>query len=451
VALLKLLGAIWRWLDEKNRPLTLALVVVMTAMMAYLADRALTGGALYQRFLFPPAQRPDSAGPEWKDLFQALLVVLGLPMALLLWHWRDRNVHHQIENQRKDTNLREFQELQLRAAGSTAGSLADRASETIQIAALHQLRGYLRGDYGESFVRPTFELLCVLLSADKGSQSEAAAAASTNPTVTQGIFTCVRDIVFEEHKAFFRREFPFSGRKLKSLRIANGADLSDFTFERVDFSGSHFSSSIISSAVFEKCDLRDARFRDVSIINSRFNHCKIENVEFDLCPIRNSNISLTSLVKTNFFDCSIFGTNFSHILMDRVDFRGTRFFSASFFNLRGKDVSLKGCEWDDFSQLWPITMVGNQVRIVRPLKFQWSAVTAEQREAINAYWLFLARQMPLARPQIQAHLRLERLDPELWKARIHYRDQSRTGKLASGDQGDAPEKKIKQSRRVQKA
>lgn len=97
--------------------------------------------------------------PEWRDLSPPLLALFGAPVALFLWYWRDVHTRATIENSRKDTNLKEFQEVQMRAAGALDEKLPAEARETLQVAAIHQLRGFIRGDYGEAFRRPAFELL----------------------------------------------------------------------------------------------------------------------------------------------------------------------------------------------------------------------------------------------------------------------------------------------------
>ncbi|WP_206518586.1 pentapeptide repeat-containing protein [Stakelama tenebrarum] len=117
--------------------------------------QAIAGGDFFGPVFFPD----EGDAPQWKDRVQAVVLLLGLPVLYLLWHWRDSNVRAQIDNQRKDINLKEFQEVQLRASGALPETLSAEAREQLQIASLHQLRGFLRGEYGESFRRPAFELL----------------------------------------------------------------------------------------------------------------------------------------------------------------------------------------------------------------------------------------------------------------------------------------------------
>lgn len=96
---------------------------------------------------------------DWRAATQMLLVLLGLPIGFMLWLFRDIHVNAVLENQRKDVNLKEFQEIQLRAAGAIDEKFPEGARESLQIAATHQLAGFLGGEYGKSFQRPAWELL----------------------------------------------------------------------------------------------------------------------------------------------------------------------------------------------------------------------------------------------------------------------------------------------------
>ena len=106
------------WTNQ-HRPTALLGVVAFTVAAVGLLNWA-SGSDLFRQFFFPEhcdTKFPAKCDPlEWKELFQAAALVLGLPVAFLLWQWRDRNVRDQIENARKDTNLKEFQEVQLHAA-----------------------------------------------------------------------------------------------------------------------------------------------------------------------------------------------------------------------------------------------------------------------------------------------------------------------------------------------
>ena len=137
-------------------------------------------------------------------LWNFIILVVSAPVAFAIWHFRDENNRQQIENQRKDINLKEFQKLSewvsgahlpeiktidkttqkegLKDKGETDGEfqIIVRTTEkygkkpytegfdtfgkregavALQISAVYNLLPFFRGDYGESFRRPSFNLL----------------------------------------------------------------------------------------------------------------------------------------------------------------------------------------------------------------------------------------------------------------------------------------------------
>ena len=161
------------------------------------------GSVLIFLFICLPAIviNPDASAGFWNFI----ILLVSSPVAFAIWHFRDENSKHQIDNQRKDINLKEFQKLSEWVSGAhfpemkiSEKSIAknygsnnqdnnDRISETIteqskeyskslkntqfstfskwegavalQISAVYNLLPFFRGEYGESFRRPAFNLL----------------------------------------------------------------------------------------------------------------------------------------------------------------------------------------------------------------------------------------------------------------------------------------------------
>ena len=137
-----------------------------------------------------------------------IILIVSSPVAFVIWQFRDENSRQQIENQRKDINLKEFQKLSEWVSGAhlpeinieksitKSSSTTDNESATspkkqiteetaerskeygqkpdnahwgtfsrrdgavaLQISAIYNLLPFFRGDYGESFRRPAFNLL----------------------------------------------------------------------------------------------------------------------------------------------------------------------------------------------------------------------------------------------------------------------------------------------------
>jgi hypothetical protein len=121
-------------------------------------------------------------------------ILAGAPIAFAIWYFRDKNNLWQIENARKDINLKDFQKLAEWASGmhlvedkvtnsdktssaestettqsressqpppnALLGSPSRRdGSASLQIAAVVQLQAFLNGEFGKQFQKPAFTLL----------------------------------------------------------------------------------------------------------------------------------------------------------------------------------------------------------------------------------------------------------------------------------------------------
>jgi uncharacterized protein YjbI with pentapeptide repeats len=301
------------------RPALLIIAVLGTLGVAWLLDRILSGGEVYGQIFHPSLRPANAGGPEWKDLIQTLLVIVGLPVGLMLWHWRDRNVWSQLENQRKDTNLREFQEVQARAVGTGASDLKAGDRQTLQIAALHQLRGYLRGEYGDSFRRPAFELLAALLGRprqwriDDNDRPDVLMDAADGSVPLPGpVYKCVRDVVREEWKSFFLSGFPLNGRNFDDVSLPAGAELGACDFSGASLKRVNFARVILPGSNFVKANLEGAYFFEAVLDRSEFIDAIMTGASFEHA----------SAIRTAFRGARGIGTKFRAAILRFSDFSG---------------------------------------------------------------------------------------------------------------------------------
>lgn len=268
----------------------------------------------------PKAGQP--AALEWREAIQLLWPLMVAPSAFLLWYFRDQNVQGTLENQRKDVNLKEFQELQLRAAGALPENLPEHARETMQIAAMHQLRGYLRGEYGETFKRPAFELFMALQANDKHIQDglkvarewlESNEVKENSELISDGLearFDAIRanfnhvtkarhQIIQEEFDAIFHSGFPLQLRSLQFLDISQ-KDLSDLDLKSCDFSGCRFF----------KCDLVNADLASCWLHGTSIFGCDLTDSQLGLVEFIGANISCTHMERANLQYANLIGSNF---------------------------------------------------------------------------------------------------------------------------------------------
>jgi uncharacterized protein YjbI with pentapeptide repeats len=98
----------------------------------------------------------------------SIAIFISAPVAYLIWMFRDQNNLWQIDNSRKDVNIKDFQRLSELACGAHFPEFKDgdesysqrkQAAHSQQIAAIFQLQTFMEGAYGVEFMRPTFLLL----------------------------------------------------------------------------------------------------------------------------------------------------------------------------------------------------------------------------------------------------------------------------------------------------
>lgn len=170
----------WRWLW----------VFLSGAFAGFLALYILTNG----QWFTPPNEHDLKALRDSSGSWTLITALISAPIAFVIWLFRDINNLWQIENQRKDINLKDFQKLAEWASGlhlvedkitTTEKIVSDGAKETIttrestglpsdlvlstpsrregsaslQIAAVVQLQAFLRGEFGHQFKKPAFTLL----------------------------------------------------------------------------------------------------------------------------------------------------------------------------------------------------------------------------------------------------------------------------------------------------
>ncbi|MCL7824656.1 pentapeptide repeat-containing protein [Pasteurella multocida] len=133
----------------------------------------------------------EGIGKEMNNAYWTLATLfISSPVAFIIWHFRDKNITQQIENQRKDINLKEFQKIAEWVSGlhfiedEVTEKIVNQTEQEItrkytqqseklsiptfskkdgavglQIAAIYNLLPFYSGVYGESFKKPALNLL----------------------------------------------------------------------------------------------------------------------------------------------------------------------------------------------------------------------------------------------------------------------------------------------------
>lgn len=307
------------------------------------------------------------------------IFVLGLPTAFLLWHWRDRNVRDQIDNTRKDINLKEFQEVQLRASGALDKDIPEVAREQLQIAALHQLRGFLRGEYGDSFKRPAFELFCSGLAqtdvlsfgewrtmhspTGENLRTKYIEYVDQQQKLLSKVSLTRNKIISEEWRYIFRSGFPLHDRNFSFVMLPIDADLSSLDLTscrfirarlgRVKFNKATMRFTILDRAFADGADFSDVQFFGASLICSALS----TNIRDDIEP---------RAMPADFRNAELGLVHFNYAVVHGAQLQGTKFYTNDI-----QDAHFDGCQFDENTEF----------------DKDWSHKTSEQKDAIRQIWL----------------------------------------------------------------
>lgn len=310
-----------------------------------------------------------------------LLILSGLPILFLLWAFRDSNERLKIENNRKDVNLKEFQELQSRAAGLFSSEYPRTAIESLQTASIYQLAGFLKGDYGASFQRPTLETLRVLANqyavadGSKRVMDKIEFAARwyqnttrtrTTPISSYKISNFLMKVgrlhddrspesvishpvkVLSTTSQYFVHKLAFSRMRLFRFMVSRVV-APRFVFDRArltkgQFSWCKFDRSIVQISYFNYTTFVKSRadyaiWFSTCFVDCRFQEMKIRRSELHGCLFIRCHFTKSDLRFTDLEQCDFRMTTF-----DNVDLRGSKLNWAKVREATFRNVDLRGAE-----------------------------------------------------------------------------------------------------------
>ena len=375
-----------------------------------------------------------------------IILIVSSPVAFVIWQFRDENSRQQIENQRKDINLKEFQKLSEWVSGAhlpeikivekniTKSSFTtDNESATspekkiteqteecskeygqkpdtdhfdilgkrddfdtfskrdgavaLQISAIYNLLPFFRGDYGESFRLPAFNLL---KSAWQAMQQDSLNKLET----TYYLDNEVREDIIKklQHNAdspmavaltyvllsFDRKNeqlnlnyspemrsnlclaganlyFLMETKKLKSL---SGIDLSE-----IDLRGAYlFLTDLPGANLFEanlsEADLTNANLSEANLFNAVLSEANLINANLSEANLINANLSEADLTNADLSEANLFNANLFNAVLSEADLTNADLSDARLFN-----IDLRACSFKP-NRLWENkTIAGAKITI----------------------------------------------------------------------------------------
>lgn len=343
-----------------------------------------------------------------------IILIVSAPVAFVIWHFRDENNRQQIENQRKDINLKEFQKLSEWVSGAhlpeikTVSKTTQKSSSkdgaeiteqpteqseeyakrrdttdfdtfskrdgaiALQISAIYNLLPFFRGDYGESFRLPAFNLL---KSAWQAMQQDSLNRLRVEVRIEQGNEKSVEyeDIIWDEENVKYevtkKAKSPIGVALTYVLSSLNQsgtkANLSEFPIELLEnlcLVGIYLSWIDLSGLKSPGINLYGTKLVNVNLQNSVLYEADIRRSYIASANLRNamldsSDLTRTHLIGTDLTGAQLVGANLTEANLRNINLRNANLQNAvlidaklSGVNLQNADLRSTEFEWKNLSQ-----------------------------------------------------------------------------------------------------
>ena len=286
-------------------------------------------------------------------------IVMSAPIIFIIWTFRDKNKLLELENARKDTNLKEFQQLQRWATGNIDGNSDNDNKIALQISALHSLRAYLKGEYGESFRRGAYEIFRVILATQhqkilkklKNDESKTIRGAIDSCPLTKQLNIIASE---EWFNLLINHNFPTKGISLLGVDLSH-AYLHHRTYgETLGLQGARLQGANLWVAQLQGASLWRAQ---------------LQGADLSVAQLQGANLGEVQLQGANLWGARLQGADLRNARLQGVDLRNVKLQGADLgkAQLQGANLWEVRLQW---TSLWEVQLQGAYVEISESLNFK---------------------------------------------------------------------------------
>lgn len=348
--------------DSRNRirPIAILLMAGLTILTTYIVNKYLFSDAITNNI-----ETIIGLNGFWTFV----TVIVSAPTLFVIWHFRDVNNAREIENQRKDINLKEFQKI-VEWVGNI-DSNTDTSSPLI-VSSVYSLLPFYRGDYGRDFRLSAFYLLQSIWKRIHeenfhkliDSQSHFIRDISSSEVLVN--VTTEEDVKKIEHSIRKNSSSILANVIIQVLLSDNGGNLPDSTqlsweiflcglnlsnigvvskkvFLKKEIVNMRLDVSILDNAIFDNCNLHHVSFSYSSLNNSFFKNSKLRDVDFFNTDLDKSNFYKTEIQNSCFKNAKLIKTNLEKTKIESSDFSFADLREAIFIGSVIEDSNFSYC------------------------------------------------------------------------------------------------------------
>ena len=366
--------------DSRNqiRPIAILLMAGLTVSAIYIINKDLLSDVITNNI---------ETIIKLNGFWTFFAVIISAPTLFIVWHFRDVNNAQEIENQRKDVNLKEVQKIAEWVGGVHINNNDDNyetedflkrsnfdtydkhnGAIALQIASIYSLEPFLQGKYGDTFKNPTLNLiksswqallqhdldkLNLYLKEEEGIISNKNCIKEQEDKIKklEEINKNKENII----KLIRKKSHSPIGRAITQVLLLNILDFPNI-FPSLFLSGMDFYSYGIKRDLHKKIfcirrncskmeldvtNLCKTTFKRLNLKESSFNYSNLNNSIFISSDLESSKFIHTQVKKGNFKKNNLTNTNFTKANLSKSIFYKSIFNSTVFYNADLSSIHIK--------------------------------------------------------------------------------------------------------------
>ncbi len=307
-----------------------------------------------------------------KSIISITTLTITAPIAFIIWIFRDKNKLLELENARKDTNLKEFQQLQRWATGNIEGDKDNQDNKiALQISALHSLRAYLKGEYGDSFRRGAYEIFRASLATQHQKilkQVNEGEFENITIAINSCQLTKQLNIVASEEwfNLLINHNFPTNNISLLGVNLSKSylhhriygkiLDLEGAQLQGANLAGARLQGANLWRAQLQGANLWDAQLQGADLRGARLQGANLSNARLQGADLREA-----ELQGANLWSAQLQGANLAGAQLQGADLREAQLQGAGLVCARLQGVDLLNARLQG-ANLWFAQLQGASLR-----------------------------------------------------------------------------------------
>ena len=278
-------------------------------------------------------------------------MLIASPVAFLIWAFRNNDKRKDQQHIEENIRQSDFHKIEEWATNFPELSKVNKTQDqkttinregNLQIAAIYQLFPYLKGEYGDRFVRPSMEIYRSLLSSwemkTEGTELLEQAYSDSDREIGKPNYIKAIHTIFIQELEFFNsfhkknicinpNWIPLKNIDLKYMSFDNETNFHGINLLKASLILSH-----CLQANFQKANLKITSFDCSTFYASNFREAILESTNF----------RGASLQKSDFRDAIFKLTNFSIAQLQGAEFQGTNLGRSSFYKTNLRNANFQG-------------------------------------------------------------------------------------------------------------